>query len=263
MLISVYKVADILVHLYTRIQLQGIIDTRMETTTTDTLNGRFRPQETLSIGAQLHRILRAAIIRGELMPGQAISELEMSKRFNVSRQPVREAFIKLGEEHLIEILPQRGTYVRRISVKEVFDARHLREIIEVSVVREATEKRTPEFVETLRAIVAEQRKIRHGDNLSYLRFDDEFHRALALHAGREYLWRVTEGAKAQMNRVRFLTFDLATPTPQLTDEHTRIVDAIEAGDADQAVRHMERHLRTLLQSLPLVAERYPEHFTGE
>jgi DNA-binding GntR family transcriptional regulator len=235
----------------------------METNTTDTLNGYFRPQEALSIGAQLHRILRAAIIRGELTPGQAISEIEMSRKFNVSRQPVREAFIKLGEENLIEILPQRGTYVRRISVREVFDARHLREIIEVSIVREVTEKKTTEFIETLRALVTEQGKIQHGDNLSYLRLDDEFHRALALHAGREYLWRITEGIKAQMNRVRFLTFDLATPMPQLTDEHVRIVDAIEAGDAGEAVLRMEQHLRTLLQSLPLVAERYPEHFTGE
>jgi DNA-binding GntR family transcriptional regulator len=235
----------------------------MENNTTDTLNGRFRLLETLPIGTQLHRILRAAIIRGELTPGQAVSEIEMSKKFNVSRQPVREAFIKLGEEHLIEILPQRGTYVRRISVKEVFDARHLREIIEVSVIREVTEKKTPKLIETLRTIVAEQRKTRHGDNQTYLRLDDEFHRTLALHAGREYLWRVTEGIKAQMNRVRFLTFDLATPIPQLTDEHTRIVDAIDAGDAYQAVQRMEQHLRTLLQSLPLVAKRYPEHFTGE
>jgi DNA-binding GntR family transcriptional regulator len=235
----------------------------METYTSDTLNERFRPQEFLSIGAQLHRILRTAIVRGELTPGQAISEVEMSRKFDVSRQPVREAFIKLNEEHLIEILPQRGTYVRRISVKEVLDARHLREIIEVSVVREVVEKKTPALVETLRALIAEQRKTRHGDNLSYLRLDDEFHRTLALHAGREYLWRVTEGIKAQMSRVRFLTFDQATPTPQLTDEHAEIVDAIDAGDEEESVRRMERHLRTLIESLPLVAERYPELFTSE
>ena len=90
----------------------------------------FRTQESLSMGAQLHRILRAAIIRGDLVPGQAISEIEISKKFSVSRQPVREAFIKLGEERLIEVLPQRGTYIRKISVKEVLDARHLREVIE-------------------------------------------------------------------------------------------------------------------------------------
>ena len=96
----------------------------------DFATATFRPKESVSMGAQLHRILRTAIIRGELVPGQAISEIEMSKRFSISRQPVREAFIKLGEERLIEVMPQRGTYVRKISVKEVLDARHLREIIE-------------------------------------------------------------------------------------------------------------------------------------
>ena len=103
----------------------------------------FRPKESVSIGAQLHRLLRAAIIRGDLRPGQTISEIETGKRFAISRQPVREAFIKLGEERLIEVLPQRGTYIRKISVKEVLDARHLREIIEVSIVREVAEKTRP------------------------------------------------------------------------------------------------------------------------
>lgn len=236
----------------------------MEMETFDTFSAaNFRPQESLSIGAQLHRILRAAIIRGELVPGQAISEVEISRKFSTSRQPVREAFIKLGEERLIEVLPQRGTYIRKISVKEVLDARHLREIIEVSIVREVAEKKTPALLATLRSLVAEQRKVRHGDNQSYLLLDEEFHRALALHAGREYMWRVAESIKAQMNRVRFLTFDSATPMPQLTDEHAGIVDAIEAGDADLVAQRMEQHLRALLQSLPLMAERYPEHFTAE
>jgi DNA-binding GntR family transcriptional regulator len=236
----------------------------MEMETFDNLSGAsFRPQESLSIGAQLHRILRAAIIRGDLVPGQAISEIEISKKFSVSRQPVREAFIKLGEERLIEVLPQRGTYVRKISVKEVLDARHLREIIEVSIVREVAEKHDAELVETLRALVAAQKRVPHGDNQSFLTLDEEFHKTLALSAGREYAWRITEGIKAQMNRVRFLTFDSATPMQQLADEHAGVIDAIEAGDAELAGRRMETHLRTLITSLPLMAERYPEHFVAE
>lgn len=236
----------------------------MEIDTIDPLNaGTFRPQEVLSMGTQLHRFLRAAIIRGELAPGQAISEIEMSKKFAISRQPVREAFIKLGEERLIEVLPQRGTYVRKISVKEVLDARHLREVIEVSIVREVAEKHDEALIRTLRTLIAEQKKVRQGDNQAFLLLDEEFHKTLALHAGREYAWRITEGIKAQMNRVRFLTFDFATPMAQLADEHTGVVDAIEAGDADLAARRMEKHLRALITSLPLIAERYPEHFTAE
>ena len=236
----------------------------MEMETFDNLSGvSFRPQESLSIGAQLHRILRAAIIRGDLVPGQAISEIEISKKFSVSRQPVREAFIKLGEERLIEVLPQRGTYVRKISVKEVLDARHLREIIEVSIVREVAEKHDEELIKTLRELVAAQKRVPHGDNQSFLQLDEEFHRTLALSAGREYAWRITEGIKAQMNRVRFLTFDSATPMQQLADEHAGVIDAIAVGDADLAAQRMEKHLRALITSLPFVAERYPEHFVAE
>lgn len=223
----------------------------------------FRPKESVSMGAQLHRILRKAIIEGILVPGQALSETETSKQFSISRQPVREAFIKLGEERLIEILPQRGTYVRKISVKEVLDARHLREIIEVSIVREVAEHHDDTLISELRRIVAQQEKVEPGDSLGFFELDEEFHKSIALHAGREYAWRVTEGIKAQMNRVRYLAIDFATPTKLLIAEHAAIIDSIEAGDAGLAVSHMEGHLRRLLTSLPLIARQYPEHFAQE
>ena len=74
----------------------------------------FQQVEQLSIGTQLHRHLRGAIIRGEIQPGQALSESEIAKQYSMSRQPVREAFIKLAEERLVVILPQRGTFVVKI-----------------------------------------------------------------------------------------------------------------------------------------------------
>ena len=63
-----------------------------------------------------------------------------------------------------------------------------------------------------------------------------------------------------MNRVRFLALDFATPTEQLIAEHSAIIDAIEAGDAELAVTRIEEHLRRLITSLPLIAQKYPEHF---
>ena len=67
-----------------------------------------------------------------------------------------------------------------------------------------------------------------------LLIDDELHKSLALFAGREYAWRVTENIKSQIDRVRFLTYDMAKPTAQIITEHEAIVDAIEAGDPDAA-----------------------------
>lgn len=215
------------------------------------------------MGSQLHRILRTAIIQGKLKPGQAISEADISKRFSISRQPVREAFIKLGEERLIEVLAQRGTYVRKISVKEVLDARHLREVIEVAIVRELALKRDEALIAALRQRLVQQEQVTPGDSRTFLELDDEFHKALALGAGREYAWRITEGIKAQMNRVRFLAVDSASPKPTIVSEHEDIVDAIESGNPDLAAQRMENHLRTLIVTLPIIAERYPEHFLEE
>jgi len=87
------------------------------------------------VNQQIYRYLRKDIVTCAIQPGSLLSEKEVSARFNVSRQPVREAFIKLAEAGLVQVLPQRGTFVRKISAKRVADGRFIREAVEVSVVR--------------------------------------------------------------------------------------------------------------------------------
>ena len=70
---------------------------------------------TSPVRPQIYIGLRHRIIRSEIPPGTALSEAEIARRFSISRQPVREAFIKLAEEGLLEVRPQRGTFVRKIS----------------------------------------------------------------------------------------------------------------------------------------------------
>jgi DNA-binding GntR family transcriptional regulator len=89
---------------------------------------------------QLIQALRQAIIEMRLKPGEALSEKEVALRYGVSRQPVREAFIKLAEAGLLQVLPSRGTYVVKISVREVLNARFVREAIECALVRAAARR---------------------------------------------------------------------------------------------------------------------------
>ncbi|MBS1156078.1 MAG: GntR family transcriptional regulator [Proteobacteria bacterium] len=220
----------------------------------------FRQVGPVSIGTQLYRHLREAIIRGELSPGQALSEAEISKKYSVSRQPVREAFIKLAEERLVTVLPQRGTFVVKISVADVLDARFVREVIEVAVVQEAAMHVLPEKIKALRDIIAAQARVPHGQNEQFLELDEAFHRELAYSVGRAHAWRVIEGIKAQMDRVRYLSLDDATPITHLIEQHSRIVDGIEAGDPVAAADAMRTHLREIISSLPGIAEQNPETF---
>lgn len=223
----------------------------------------FKPAESLSMSSQLYRHLRAAIIRGEICPGQALSESEISKQYAISRQPVREAFIKLAEERLVTIQPQRGTFVDKISIADVLDARFVREAIEVAVALEAATKASPLAIKDLRSLLEKQKALEHGHNEEFLALDEEFHRTIALSVERAHAWRVVEGIKAQMDRIRYLSLDDATPLPIIIAQHTRIVDAIEAGDPTATAAAVRSHLREIMVSLPTIAAKFPEYFENE
>ena len=90
-----------------------------------------------TMGTRVFEAIRQAIVQLQLRPGNPLSEADIGRQLGVSRQPVREAFIKLAESGLVEIRPQRGTYVRLISVREVGNARFLRAAIEVAILKKA------------------------------------------------------------------------------------------------------------------------------
>ncbi|MBX3582247.1 MAG: GntR family transcriptional regulator [Rhizobiaceae bacterium] len=213
------------------------------------------------IAPQLVAALRRGIAELRLRPGEALSEKDIATRFGVSRQPVREAFIKLSEAGLVEIRPSRGTYVLKISVQEVANARFVREAIECDITRAAVRMATPMAVAGLRALIAAQREA--ATQNEYWQFndhDESFHRALADIVQCGYAWRVVEGARIQTDRVRYLSLPDASPMPLLIGQHEDIVDRLEAGDADGAEAAMRRHLREILLALPQIAAANPELF---
>lgn len=212
-----------------------------------------------AIGPQVYHILRQQIIHGRLQPGTRLSESECAAQFSTSRQPVREAFIKLSEEGLVEVRPQRGTLVRRISEEAVLEARFVREAIEADVVRRVTEIGDAGVIRELRAQLRRQQATSADQPADFMTLDELFHRTLAEAAGISHAWKMIEGIKAQMDRVRFLSFE-ATHLSKLIAQHTAIVENIERGDlsrAEQAIRH---HLHEILHDLPQIRAAWPGLF---
>ena len=82
------------------------------------------------LAAQVKKILLLRILTNTLRPGERLSENELSASLGVSRQPVRDALIRLAEAGLVRALPQRGTEVTRIAVHSVYSGRFLREAVE-------------------------------------------------------------------------------------------------------------------------------------
>jgi GntR family transcriptional regulator, rspAB operon transcriptional repressor len=214
-----------------------------------------------SISGQVFRTLRSAIVTMRLKPGEALSEQDIARRLDVSRQPVREAFIKLSEDGLLRVLPQRGSFVMKISTEAVTNARFVREAVECAIVREAARHIETAGLAALTALIAEQRKAARADDPeAFFVLDEEFHRSIAAASGCIYAWKVIESAKAQMDRVRFLSLPEATPMRRLIAQHKAVLDGIAAGSGAAAASAMQTHLREILSSLPRLAAKYPAMF---
>lgn len=214
------------------------------------------------MGGRVFDAVKQAIVQLRFRPGNLLSEADVARQLGVSRQPVREAFIKLAEIGLVEVKPQRGTFVNLISIRQVQNVRFVREAIEVAIVRKAAHEASTARIEQLRRLLEAQLSAgRAADNVEFLRLDEAFHQELAHAAGTDYAWRVLENLKAQMDRVRYLSMPDATPFAVLVGQHEAIVDALARHSADDAEAAMRVHLSEILTSLPRLAQAHPELFT--
>ncbi|MBZ9708867.1 GntR family transcriptional regulator [Mesorhizobium sp. ESP7-2] len=196
---------------------------------------------------EIHAALRRDIVSLRLTPGERLSENELAMRFGTSRTPVREALIRLVEEEMIEVLPQRGSFVRRISLKAVERARFVREALEVAVARSAAANGiSEETARNLRVALARQRDA-GGDAARFTEADDDFHAALADGIGQSSVWGVIEREKAQFDRLRFLSLPAITPVDTLIAQHEAIFKAVLDGDIAAAEARMREHLSEVLK----------------
>ena len=205
--------------------------------------------------------LRAEILSGRLRPGQALSENEIAHRLGVSRTPVREAIIRLENEGLLSVRPQVGTTVAPIDVENVADVQFLREAIECRTVALAAQRITPADARELRRQLKEQARVAaRGDHAAFVPLDDRMHQKLVAMSGRPRVWRAVEDAKAQLDRVRFLSLEDPAWLATIYEQHVQIVERVLEADADGAVAAMSRHLRAVFASIAMIAGDRPEYF---
>lgn len=212
------------------------------------------------IARQIYAALRQRIVRAELLPGEVISETEVAREYGISRQPVREAFIKLAEGDLVQIRPQRGTMISRISRDGVMDARFIREAIEADIVRSLAGTIDDAMIKELRSQIAAQLALGLEQADEFVKLDELFHRSLAEMAGVSGAWSVIENVKTQMDRVRFLSVQ-RSHVEKLISQHAAVVEALakrEAAAAEQAIR---LHLREILKTFPELERTRPELFS--
>jgi GntR family transcriptional regulator, rspAB operon transcriptional repressor len=219
-----------------------------------------RPGRTSS-GPYLYGALRDLIVRAELAPGERLSESELGDRLGVSRTPVREALGRLRDDRLVEVRPQIGTFVARISPQAVSDAQFIREALECTAVRVsaelADEESMAQIEENLRA---QERAVERTDIDSWQLLDDTFHRSLCDLSGHPAVWPVNERAKSHLNRLRRLSLTMPDYLATMVDAHRAVSDAVARHDPDAAEAALREHLRAVLREVPKIREQHPDYF---
>lgn len=182
----------------------------------------------------------------KLLPGTRISEIEIAQQFDVSRQPVREAFIRLANHGFLLVLPQRATVVRRFSNDKIKRARFIRGAVECEVLRRACRKPLGKNqIRLEKCIEAQENAISAGDIDRFHALDYEFHKLLCSAGDSDFVFESIVENKAQVDRLCLLSLAEPAAMDELFDDHRRIFGAIMDGDEDEVVKEITYHLGRL------------------
>lgn len=212
-----------------------------------------------------HRVILNNIINLELPPGSAISENELSQIIKVSRTPVREALIEMSRLGLVEILPQRGSFVAKIDYDLIEESRFIRLSLENSVLRLACEQGiSPDFLNRLHQCLKEQKLYEQSTDQAdrFIELDNEFHRIIFESVNKIRTYEFITTTMVHFDRLRMLALRTLKEqkNAQTINDHENILYALEKRDRELAEMVMSLHLTRHQVEREELYDFHPDYF---
>lgn len=197
----------------------------------------------LSLRKEAHRVIRASIITGEIVAGEVYSAPSLAEALGVSVTPVREALLDLASEGLVEPVRNRGFRVIQFDEADLDEIFELRLLLEVPAVGKIAGTLDGQRAEELwRIVVVIESSARCRDLPGYLAADHDFHTGLIKELGNRRLVELIARLKDQQ---RLYGLAQAVDSPGFLEgalDHRGILDAVVAGDREQAESRTRRHI---------------------
>ncbi|MFG1302303.1 GntR family transcriptional regulator [Xanthobacter sp. V3C-3] len=195
------------------------------------------------------------IVRGRLAPGTALEEVEIAKRYGVSRTPVREALRDLAASGLVEARPHRSALVAQPSLERLRGMFDVMAELEALCAGLAAVNMTAAERAGLESIHAELADLtRRGDERSYTVLNERFHTTLYAGSHNDYLAELTLATRARVQPFRRAQFRTLGRLARSYEEHDRVVRAVLRADKEAAAAAMRAHILTVEDAY----ERYAE-----
>ena len=203
--------------------------------------------------------LEEMILGGEILPGQRINESHLSRRFGVSRAPVREAIRHLEKSGIVEIRVNRGTFVRTVQIREVEELYDVRAVLDALACEKAAENATRQDVARLKRILNEMtRFVEEGKAREYFRSNLAFHETIIRCSGSHTLSALYEGIRKKAALFRRTSLSIPGRMRASVLQHSEILAAIENRDGERAARLAKAHTleakRDLLETVALKSD---------
>jgi DNA-binding GntR family transcriptional regulator len=195
----------------------------------------------------VHALLRERIVKGEILPGDRLQDVQLAAELGVSRTPVREALLRLEGEGLVENDPNRGFFVARLSRKEVMEIYPIVWALECLAL-DSSEPLTPAQIQVLRQINAEMSAVT-ADPMRRQELDLRWHQTLVESCRNERLEDVLAGLKQIVRRYECLYMSDPARVRRSVRDHAEILDALVRKTRTLARRLLERNWRAGMESV--------------
>lgn len=182
--------------------------------------------------------IREAIVQGDLKLGEQVSEAQLAARMNVSKTPVREALVRLQSQGLVQIHPQRGTYVFRLTPEEVTHLCRFRVLVETEAFRDALNNHKNSLIQGWRQCIKEMQAAEDAQDLAGLaRIDMAFHFQLFDNCSNQYVRSAYDLLRSQLTALRY-----RAPIANAVNSHQVLIDAAGDGDEQHACALLTEHI---------------------
>lgn len=217
------------------------------------------PQE--STREYIYRSMKSNIMSFKLIPGTTISEQEFAEVLHASRTPVREAFIQLSQEGLLDIIPQKGTYVSLIDLESVEEAKFLRETLEVAIIEIAcTDFPEDQLFELQSCITLQELCIKENNYVKFFELDEVLHETIFTGCKKARIWAMMQQMYGHYNRVRRLNIAVGYDLPLLLKHHNELVRAIREKDVALGMSITKLHLNKVKIDIKDLLNDYAHYF---
>jgi DNA-binding GntR family transcriptional regulator len=220
----------------------------------------------MKTGEQIYHELRSDILSLAYKPGQLISENAIAAHYQVSRSPIRGVFTRLANEKLLDVKPQKGTYVSLLDIEYIREIIYMRTIVEKDVLCQTARSITGELSRELAANLQQQKVLaargRQADLSSYYKLDSAFHESCFRHIGRQRLWHILQDSQVHYHRFRMLDIVSQEILDKLWQQHDSIYQALCRQDEHQISQILQDHLQDGLNRIEKqVMTEHPEYFS--